>query len=461
MSRTQVFRLFISLGIIAIIISIIVTPSFAIKYFSSDNEITADGLEQLKLYRVLLAGLGISGILFGIFLKNKTGITSRINSMIETLNTWLNLRWVFIGTIIIGVALRIIVSLRGHNFDFQSYLIVADLMDRGLNVYANTARYNYGPIWFYILKVLYHLASNDEIIFRYLLIIFLSSVDLGIFFILRKKYGNLAGLLFFLNPISIIITGYHNQFDNLAILLGLLSILFISDNWDEPIHGHKLIGLLLLGLSITTKHILFIFPIWLAIKQKGLFQKLSTMFIPVAIFIFSFLPFWAEGKNGIIQNVFLYKSFNNLPFYWLFVPSSVQKLTPRLLWIIILVLTPFLLRKHKLIDYFLYYSAIMVATSPAIANQYLAIAVPFASVFINPFTILYNVVGTFFLLSTSTGLHYTLPITINQTQSYNLLIFVLTFGIVFSLWKDQLIKTAKNLINNIFFEFKNQLGIRD
>ena len=461
MTRKETSRLFIALGIIAIIISIIVTPSFASKYLSPDNSITSEGLEQLKLYRVLLSGLGIATIFFGVFLLKKAEFTSLMNAITEKLNEWLKLKWVVIGALLLGFALRIIVSLRGHNFDFQSYLIVADLMDRGLNVYANTSRYNYGPIWFFILKGLYYLASRDANIFRYLLIIFLSTVDLGIFFILRKKYGNLAGILFFLNPISIIITGYHNQFDNLAILLGLISILFISDSSDEPIKGRKLISLLLLGLSITTKHILFIFPVWLAIKQKGLFQKILTVFIPIAIFILSFLPFWEEGKNGIIQNVFLYKSFNNLPFYWLFVPASLQKISPQILWVLILLVVPFILKDRSLIDFFLYYTAIMVATSPAIANQYLAIAAPFASVFINPFTVLYTVFSTLYLFTSGDGLYYPQLINLSRHQSNCILIFVLTLGIAYSLWRDQLIKLAKNVITNVFVEVKNQLGIKD
>jgi len=45
---------------------------------------------------------------------------------------------------------------------------------------------------------------------------FLSLVDLGIFFVLWKKFGRPAAALFFLNPISVIITGYQSQFDNLA-----------------------------------------------------------------------------------------------------------------------------------------------------------------------------------------------------------------------------------------------------
>lgn len=53
--------------------------------------------------------------------------------------------------IVIGVALRLALPLLGHNFDVESYRIVADIMGDGGNVYAETSRYNYWPIWFLIV----------------------------------------------------------------------------------------------------------------------------------------------------------------------------------------------------------------------------------------------------------------------------------------------------------------------
>src|SRR5258708_36698521 len=50
-----------------------------------------------------------------------------------------------------GIALRVYIATFGHNSDLESYEIVADLVARGKSVYANTTRYNYGPIWFCFL----------------------------------------------------------------------------------------------------------------------------------------------------------------------------------------------------------------------------------------------------------------------------------------------------------------------
>jgi hypothetical protein len=56
-------------------------------------------------------------------------------------------RALFITGVAIGVGLRIWVSTLGYNFDFESYAVVASIIDSGGNVYAETHRYNYGPVW--------------------------------------------------------------------------------------------------------------------------------------------------------------------------------------------------------------------------------------------------------------------------------------------------------------------------
>jgi len=221
----------------------------------------------------------------------------------------------FVLLIIVGVGLRYIVSFRGYNFDFESYQIVVNILKQNGNVYAVTDRYNYGPIWFFILQLLYFIASENYNIFRILLITILTIADIGIFVFVRKRFGKMAGFFFFLNPISIIITGYHNQFDNIAILFGILAIAQFEKDDSNHINKKFFLGLIYISLSLITKHLLFLFPIWLALKQKSCFKKLLSIIFPYVIFLMSFLPFWKEGNNGIINNVFLYKSWNNGVFY--------------------------------------------------------------------------------------------------------------------------------------------------
>lgn len=359
----------------------------------------------------------------------------------------LSAKWLVFLVIAFGFASRFFVSLRGHNFDFDSFLIVVDCVDRGLNVYACTHRYNYGPVWFNVLQLLYLTAFKNPEVFRYFLIATLSLVDLGIFAIIWKKCNKAAAFIFFLNPISIIITGYHNQFDNFALLICILSVLLIGDNLTVPFTRRKILGLIVLGISLVTKHIFFAFPVWLAVKQKGFFQKILILIVPVSIFLLSFIPYWNEGKTGIITNVFLYDSFNNEIFYKLFIPSSINALLPtRLIWIALIAFFAVYLRKKNVFMSLLYYTCILVVTSPAIANQYLAIVVAFIAVEFNLIFLLYTIVGTLYLLTNSDGLHFLelWPFGyILRDYFYMLLIFLLSIGLIWRLWRKRLLDTSK------------------
>ncbi len=349
-------------------------------------------------------------------------------------------RWALLGVLLAGVALRLLAATRGENYDLQSYRIVAEVVSSGGNVYAETSRYNYGPAWFSLLFIFNRIAAlfpAPETAFRTIITIFLTAIDVGVFWVLRRKAGALAGGLFFLNPISIIITGYHSQFDNFALLAGMLAVLVYGDDHAAPVKGRKLAGLVLLGLSLVVKHILFAFPLWLAIKQKGLLRQAEILLIPYAIFLFSFVPFFGGGGGeGIVRNVLLYGSWNNAFFHRLFVPGVIgQYATPAIVWLLLLILFAVAARSRGSFDSLLLYSAVLVAASPAITNQYLAIVVPFLSVNLNAFFVLYSLVGAAHLLVNYDGLHYSLPLLDQASPQvyYALLILLLVFGIAYHL----------------------------
>jgi hypothetical protein len=198
--------------------------------------------------------------------------------------------WLFLAVMIAGIAARLLVATLGYDYDFDSWQIIAKLVEEGHNVYASTGRYNFAPGWFLILHALDVLSGHNPDVFRYMVSGFLGLGNAGIFYILWRRFGALAGCWFFLNPISIIISGYQNNFDNLAILPGLMAALLMGDDFDRPVCRRKFLGLFVLGLSLMVKHVFFAFPFWLAVKQRGLSQKLAVILIPVLMFAFSFVP---------------------------------------------------------------------------------------------------------------------------------------------------------------------------
>jgi hypothetical protein len=364
----------------------------------------------------------------------------------------------FFALVIVGIALRLLAATCGHDYDMDSWQIMADIADRGDNVYASTERYNFAPGWFHILHVLNVLAGHNPHIFRYLVAGFLGLGDTGIFFILWRQFGRLAASWFFLNPISIIVSGYQCNFDNLAILLGLLAVLVMGDEFDRPINRRKFFGLFVLGLSLVIKHVFFAFPFWLAVKQKGLLQKLVVILVPIFIFALSFVPYWSAGSQGIILNVFLYRSYTTEFFYRMFLPQFVQYMfSSQTVWFLLLVIFAFIYRQKNTIEYLLLYTCVLVAASPANINEYLAIPVPFVATHLNPFTILYTAFGTFHLLVDVNGLHLT---GLSRTIWIDIAIYLLCLGLVWVTWRRNILAWLKRLLEWFILELNHQLGLK-
>ncbi len=159
-------------------------------------------------------------------------------------------------------------------------------------------------------------------------------------------------------------TGFHNQFDNLALLVGLVAVMLYERDGVRVFSKWQWAGLLLLGISLAIKHVLFLFPLWMAAKQQKLWQRVLVLMVPILVFALSFLPYWFDGRDGIIQHVFLYRSVGNTLFS-----------TP--VWIGLLSISAIVFRRWHPMESLLIYTCILVATSPAVANQYLAIPLVF------------------------------------------------------------------------------------
>lgn len=357
---------------------------------------------------------------------------------------------VIVLVLLVGLAARLAVATRGHNADMESYFIVAKIMAAGGNVYAETTRYNYGPVWFLILHGLDLVARHHEMVLRWMIACFLSLADVGIFVLLYRRAGCLPAVLFFLNPISIIITGYHSQFDNFALCLGLLGTLLVEDSSDRPISRRALAGLMLLGLSLATKHDLFLFPLWLAVKRQGWLQKLLVLAVPTLVFLTSFLPWWPGSHGGIIQNVFQYRSNYSSYFYTLMLPEVAQlALNSQTCWLLFLIVFAFICRTKDNFQSFLIYIGVLVATSPAATNQYLTIPIVLVSVYYkNPFFIGYILLGTYHLCVDGNGLHLT-----SSLSAYDALaIYSLCFGLIWNLWPQTFTWPVEKIRQEIRFQ---------
>ena len=311
--------------------------------------------------------------------------------------------------VFIGAFLRFLIMTYGYTFDFESYKIVGNIMSKSQSVYAMTTRYNYGPVFFYILglcqKIASHVSIDPDLTYRTLIVGVLTLTDIAIALWLCCHYGIKAATLFFLNPISIIITGYHNQFDNIAILFILLSVDYYND--DKIFTKHDLLFIILFTISLIVKHDLYAFPIWLLFK-KGLpiLKKLLYAFIPPFLFLLSFVPFYMsspETASGIKNNVFFYRSSNNAPllnrFYTLL---GIDNSMWFICFIVIMILAGILAGKLDIQENVLIYLICLVTFSSAVTNQYLAIPlVSLCSIGSVIILFVYSILMTLYLLAAS------------------------------------------------------------
>jgi hypothetical protein len=195
------------------------------------------------------------------------------------------------------------------NSDSESYRIVADIAARGGDIYSETRRYNYSPAWGQILRGLDRVRAGSKLDLTRAVGLALTAADLAtaalIYLLASERFGPrrsaLVALLFFANPVSILISSFHGQFDNISILL-LLAAILVSRRGGS--RSPLTIGWL--SLSLCLKHVTWFHPLLFAWRGRRRFS-LAVGTLPYAAFLISFLPY-GFSWGGISNNVFRYRS---------------------------------------------------------------------------------------------------------------------------------------------------------
>ena len=178
-------------------------------------------------------------------------------------------------------------------------------MRHGGDIYRETSRYNYSPLWALAVTGAEAVARAAGVSTTAVLGLLLLAGDIAtavlVYRLARRRLSGtaaaLSALFFFANPVSILVSSHHLQFDGLAILALLGAILLSERGRDLPAAGA-------LTLSLLIKHVAALHPLLFRRRPGG--RGLLPVILPYLGFAAAFLPYLASWRE-IAQQVLLYR----------------------------------------------------------------------------------------------------------------------------------------------------------
>jgi hypothetical protein len=305
-----------------------------------------------------------------------------------------------------AAALRLLFLLQfPGNYDTSSYEQVVTTLERGGDLYRDTERYNYSPSWALLLLGSARLAAAAGTTLAVAVGLLLFAVDALTALLLFRIAGRRGGfpapasaaLLFFANPVSVLVSGYHGQFDNLAILFLLAALAA-----EPPGRPLRVAGWL--SASLIAKHIAPFHPLLLAARLRERGGRLAVALAPYLVFIASFLPY-AASWGRIREHVFGYRGLGGLygTDVLLLIPG-MPFWVPKALFLAASLAAVLLLRRVEAVRASLLLFLVMLIFLPGIGQQYFVWPIALGALRPGPGYLLYTVVAAGFFVGSSTGL---------------------------------------------------------
>jgi hypothetical protein len=310
-----------------------------------------------------------------------------------------------------AAALRLVFLLQfPGNYDTSSYEQVVSTLESGGDLYRDTERYNYSPAWALLLLGSARLAAAAGTTLAVAVGLLLFVVDalaaLLLFRIAGRRRGfpapASAALLFFANPVSVLVSGYHGQFDNLAILFLIAALGAAPGGRPLRVAGW-------LSASLIAKHIAPFHPLLLAARLREGSGRLVVAFAPYLVFAASFLPY-AASWGGIRDHVLAYRGLGGLygTDVLLLLPG-VPFWVPKAIFLVACLSAVFLLRRVEIVKASLLLFLVMLIFLPGIGQQYFVWPIALGALRPGPGYFLYTVVSAGFLVGSPTGLALRAP----------------------------------------------------
>jgi len=213
----------------------------------------------------------------------------------------------FILILLLGFVLRVYLATGSYNVDLKWFIVASELFQKNIiQFYGHLPSYIYPPLWYFVCGLLGTIAQAiGGVSFEFVERVFLSFVDLALLGGLLKlaRRRGLSPLwttaLFFLNPVSIILTGHHGQFDAVPLLFVVWAIV-VLENTKRRRAANQITAFVLLTTALLFKQsILFqVFTVFLAFHKNRFVGIVLTIFSVIFLGL-SFVPFLPDAMTVI------------------------------------------------------------------------------------------------------------------------------------------------------------------
>ncbi len=225
----------------------------------------------------------------------------------------------------LGLRLALVGLTNGAAYDLTSYHIQAQSVFAHHNVYLLTDRYPYPPVWIWLVS----LAQWGAIVTGWPLAWFVKVPgilgDCLIVALLWRWAGGRAALFYACNPVSLLITGGHGQFDGLVMALVMAAWAW----WSSRRRGVLAWASLALGGAIALKGYPCVFLPALVVRAASHRQRVMVVGLALLPLALSFIVYGTlfGWEPAMISRVFGYSSY---PYFgWaLYVDVLVHHMWP-------------------------------------------------------------------------------------------------------------------------------------
>ncbi|HSD98650.1 MAG TPA: hypothetical protein VLB73_03050 [Patescibacteria group bacterium] len=361
--------------------------------------------------RLLLLGLWIFTFSLLLMITSKKQPLHKLNSYKSTfvsIKKYIKKHSVFF-IIFTGLFFRLLLATGSFGGDTNAFWHESLYPQQHIyNVYAhsNEHGYNYSPVIFFVFITLGALHNILHFLsWPFLWRAFLTLFDLGTVYVLmqlakiRKINPVQTALIFFLNPISVLISGYHGQFENVAIFFVLLAAL-LQYKVQNKKNKKRFVKWLYLTIGLMVKHIIVyqLLVFWRA-ELKKKYQIILLFCLSVGVFLVSFVPFWFGAERLIIQNVFLYGGISGYGIAN-FLTQIISQMPVigyngaqiyKCIFLVFLFTLPLFLERKDVLRNMLFMFLFFLTFTPGIGIQYFIIPIAVGSLFPTKWFYLYSI----------------------------------------------------------------------